>query len=84
MPEEDYVMNILPALILVLIMFCVLFLPIRRWIRRTLHLTYKSDQEIYQEAALDFITDYDKENPVSKKDGELRLINLKIERGDED
>lgn len=32
----------------------------------------------YYEAVLDFVTDYDKENPVTSKDGEERLIDLKI------
>lgn len=35
-------------------------------------------EEDYYEAACKFITDYDKENPVTSKDGELRLIDHRL------
>jgi len=33
----------------------------------------------YNERALCFPTDYDRENPLTKKQGELRILSLQIE-----
>jgi hypothetical protein len=37
------------------------------------------DTTEYGEVALTFPTDYDKENPLTSKQGELRLIDIQIE-----
>lgn len=59
-----------------------LFLPIRKWIKKSLHLKYKATDIPYKDAADEFITDYDRENPVTKKDGEIRMIEMKEQKGE--
>lgn len=80
MPSDSF--NIVPSFVLVCVMFILLFLPFQKWIESSLALQYDYEQVNYYSAVLDFITDYDKENPVTKTNGEFRLISLKEKSGD--
>ena len=42
------------------------------------------DQTLYRDKALYFSTDYDKANPLTSQKGQLRLLDLQIEKEERD
>ena len=60
-------------------MACVI-LPCRSWLSKVVGKDEEAlkNTTLYQEVALTFPTDYDKENPLTAKQGKLRLIDIQI------
>lgn len=70
---------IAPPLILCLVIAALLILPVGQCIKKC-NIEIALSIVPYKEAVETFVTDYDKENPVTKKQGELRLLDIKIKK----
>jgi hypothetical protein len=55
-----------------------IFLPIQIWCRKELLKEWgeKDESKAYSELVTKFPTDYDKENPYTKKEGNRRLLEI--------
>jgi len=73
---EDYIVYLAGPILILVIVFIFLILPIRSCINRCISLEDLQDIN-YGEQAVKFITDYDAENPATKKEGEIRLLELR-------
>ncbi len=65
---------ILPPLILLIVIASLLFFPIRTCINYCIRREEQENiKKPYADAAVDFFTDYDIENPVTKQIGYVRM-----------
>ena len=56
-----------------------ILLPIRTWINKVFGNLNIETLKTYDEVCLRFVTDYDQENPVTKREGFLRIMDKQIE-----
>ena len=71
--------HILPALIVLLVVIVFIILPIRTCINKCIKPDAPLDVS-YWNAFESFITDYDTENPVTKKEGMIRKLQMRIQK----
>lgn len=71
--------EIIPCFIALAIVIIFVILPIRTCINKCIK-PEMPDEMTYMEKFEDFTTDYDCENPVTKKEGDIRLIELRTEK----
>ena len=71
--------KILPPLAAVLFTIFLILLPIRTFINRCSEDINSKEKRTYDELFVDFTSDYDRENPVTKNEGMIRIMEKKIQ-----
>lgn len=71
--------KILPPLAAVLFTIFLILLPIRTFINRCSEDINSKEKRTYDELFVDFTSDYDRENPVTKNEGMMRIMEKKIQ-----
>ena len=57
----------------------LILLPIRTFINRCSEDINSKEKRTYDELFVDFTSDYDRENPVTKNEGMIRIMEKKIQ-----
>ena len=57
----------------------LILLPIRTFINRCSEDINSKEKKTYDELFVDFTSDYDRENPVTKNEGMMRIMEKKIQ-----
>lgn len=68
-----------PALVILVLALIFLLLPIRSCINKCYQGRQVMARETYDEKFAEFATDYDRENPVTKNEGIMRIMQKKLE-----
>ena len=71
--------KILPPLVAVLFTIFLILLPIRTFINQCSEDINSKEKKTYDELFVDFTSDYDRENPVTKNEGMMRIMEKKIQ-----
>lgn len=72
------------GLVLAIICFLAPFAPFKKCFNSCGYTEPDLAEENYDKICLTFSTDYDKENPLTNKQGQLRMLNHQIKKAEED
>ena len=76
--NDEGEMRVIPQWATLGFVFLMIILPIRFWINKCFSSSEIVTFKTYKEVALKFNTDYDQDNPLTKKEGFLRVIDMQI------